>query len=231
MLSLFISIIPAFLLALYIYNKDSVKEPKSLLIGLFASGFLAAVLAVLVDIIIYFFLPDYFLTENYKNFGFFKLFCITFLEIALVEEFCKWIMLRIFAYNHKDFDQFFDIIVYSVFVSLGFATIENLFYVIPGGFSLGVLRAFFSIPGHASFGVFMGLFLGLSKFYEKRNRVLHYLYMGSAVLIPTLFHTVYDFCIFTENIWLFIVFLVFIITLYIITIVEINQVSKGNQSL
>ena len=34
-----ISFLPIFLLGIYIYQKDSVKEPKSLLIGLFASVF------------------------------------------------------------------------------------------------------------------------------------------------------------------------------------------------
>ena len=136
-----ISFLPIVLLGIYIYKKDSVKEPKSLLMGLFASGFLAAILVVIVNLLLILIMPHLYLSGDYSQFSFFELFILVFLEVALVEEFMKWIMIRFIGYPHKDFDQIYDIIVYAVFVALGFAAIENFFYVIEGGITLGIYNA------------------------------------------------------------------------------------------
>jgi len=61
------------------------------------------------------------------------------------------------------FDYFFDGIVYSTFVSLGFATIENILYAIVGGFQAVIVRAIFTVPAHAFFGISMGINLSLAK--------------------------------------------------------------------
>ena len=174
---LLISIIPVVLLGLYIYKKDSVKEPKSLLLGLFSSGFLASFLVIIVNVLMTLLIPEFYISDNYSKFNFIELFFLIFIEIAVVEEFCKWIMIRFIGYNHKDFDQLYDIIVYSTFVALGFAAIENIFYVIEGGFTLGIYRAIFSVPGHVAFGIFMGYYLGLAKMWEKKNKTKHNIYM------------------------------------------------------
>lgn len=230
-LLLLISVIPVFLLAVFIYSKDSAKEPSSLLLGLFVSGFLAAILVVLIDVLFSRFIPNFFIIDNIKDVSFFKLFSSVLLGLALVEEFFKWLMIRFLGYNHKDFDQFYDIIVYSVFVALGFAMIENIFYVVPGGISLGLFRAIFSIPGHASFGVFMGFFLGLAKSYEKKDKVLSNVYMFYAVLIPTLLHTIYNFCLLTDKAFFFVMFIIFVIILYITAFVIVSKVSKANEDI
>ena len=100
---LFISIVPVFLLALFIYSKDSIKEPASLLLGLFVSGFLAAVLVFLIDICITSVAPNFFVTDNTEGISFFKLFSSILLEIALLEEFCKWLMIKLIGYTAQDF--------------------------------------------------------------------------------------------------------------------------------
>lgn len=221
-----ISMIPVILLGLYIYNKDTVKEPKSLLLVLFASGLISSFIVVIINILTALIIPDLYLSDNYQNFGFFKLFILIFLEIALVEEFSKWIMIRTIGYHHKDFDQLYDIIVYSTFVALGFAAIENVLYVLQGGITLGIYRAIFSVPGHVAFGVFMGYYLGLAKTVEKKDKTKYKLYMALSILVPTLLHTVYNFFLMKENICYLIVFLGFIIILYVSAVKEIDKVSK-----
>ncbi len=230
-LIILISIIPVILLALFVYSKDNVKEPKSLLMGLFISGFLAAALVIGIDIFVSIVIPDFFIPDDYTNISFYKLFSIVFLEIAFIEEFSKWLMIRLFAYNSKNFDQQYDIIVYSVFVALGFACIENIFYLIPSSLSLGFYRAIFSIPGHACFGVFMGSFLGLAKIYEDKDKALSRVYMFYAILIPALLHTTYNFCLLANKTWFFIVFMIFVIILYITSIITIRKISKENKDI
>ena len=117
-------------------------------------------------------------------------------------------------------------VVYSVFVSLGFALVENVLYVMPGSFSLGMFRATFSIPGHAAFGVFMGAFLALAKKYEKKDKTLSKIYMFYAVLVPALLHTIYNFCLLANKICLLIVFVVFVVLLYLTAIIIVNEISK-----
>ena len=228
---LFISIFPALLIGFYIYKKDKDKEPKALLLGLFMSGFLSAILVVIVDIIISFVSPSFYEVLEGNNISFYKLFSTIFFEIALVEEFSKWLMIRFLGYNNKEFNELYDIIVYSVFVALGFAMIENVFYVLPGGLSIGLFRAFFSVPGHACFGIFMGAFLGLAKMYEKKDKYLSNLYMVFAILVPTLLHTFYNFCLITGEAWCLLIFLIFIIALYISAIIYSDRIAKDNRLL
>jgi RsiW-degrading membrane proteinase PrsW (M82 family) len=230
-LLLLISILPVVLLGIYVYKKDSEKEPLSLIVGLFVSGFLSALLVIVIDIGIGFINPQFFDVLEGKNISFLKLFFTIFFEIALVEEFAKWLMIRLFAYKNKEFNQLYDIIVYSVFVALGFALIENIFYVLPGGVSLGIYRALISVPGHVCFGVIMGVFLGLAKVYEKSDKVLGRVYMFYAILIPTILHAIFNFCLLAEDILLFVIFIAFIIILYVVSIYNINKISKTNKEL
>ena len=229
LLLLFISILPVFLLGMYIYKKDPEKEPTSLLVGLFMAGFLSAVLVIIADIIIGFVDPDFYkILEENNNLSFYKIFGVVFFEIALVEEFFKWLMIRCLGYNNKEFDQLYDIIVYSVFVALGFAMVENIFYVLPGGVSLGIFRALFSVPAHTCFGVIMGTFLGLAKKYQKKDKSLSNLYMFYAILVPTLLHTIFNFCLLSEEFLFRVIFIIFVITLYVVSILRINITSKNN---
>lgn len=221
-----ISIIPVVLLALFVYNKDTVKEPKPLLLALFASGFLAAIIVLAIDLSLSAVIPNFFVTDNMTKVSFYKLFSMVFLEIAFVEEFCKWLMIRLIGYNNRNNDQTYDLIVYSVFVALGFALIENVFYLIPGNISLGFYRAIFSIPSHASFGVFMGSFLGLAKTYEYKDKPLSRIYKFYAVLVPALLHTTYNFCLLANSSWFFIIFIIFVISLYIVAIIKIKEIAK-----
>ena len=110
-----------------------------------------------------------------------------------------------------------DGIVYSAFVSLGFAALENIHYVFSYGLSVAFSRAIFSIPGHFSFSVFMGFYYGRAKLAEadgyeagkKRNLFL-------AFLIPVLLHGFYDACAMSGSDVSMGVFLVFVVLMYII---------------
>ena len=227
--AILISVIPVLLLAIFVYSKDTVKEPKPLLFTLFAAGFLAAIIVLGINIVLSVIIPDFFITDNITKVSFYKLFSMVFIEIAFVEEFCKWLMIRLVGYNNKRNDQSYDIIVYSVFVALGFALIENIFYLAPGNISLGIYRAIFSIPSHASFGVFMGSFLGLAKSYEQKDKALSKVYMFYAILVPTLLHTTYNFCLLANSSWFFIVFIIFVLSLYIMAIIKIREVAKKDE--
>ena len=117
------------------------------------------------------------------------------LIVALVEESWKFLVVRLYAYDRPDFDEPYDGIMYSVVAALGFATVENLLYVLSGGFGVGVLRALLAVPGHAFYGVLMGYFLGEAKFAGRRARAFWFQLVGFGLAV--LAHGVYDFVVFS----------------------------------
>lgn len=117
-----------------------------------------------------------------------------FMAVAFSEEASKFIALRWFAYPRKEFDEPFDGITYSVMISMGFATVENFLYLYHDqGIATGIHRMFTAVPGHASFAVVMGYYVGLSKFSHK-NYPQWFGLLGAIVL-----HGLYDACLFLRH--------------------------------
>ena len=114
--------------------------------------------------------------------------------VALVEELSKWLVIMIFVWRNHNFDFRYDGIVYAVSASLGFAALENVLYISQFGTSIALGRAIFSIPGHTTFGVFMGFYISRAKtaFLDGNTRSLRR-YKILALVIPMLIHGLYDF--------------------------------------
>ena len=223
---LFISILPVYLIGLYIYKKDRDKEPIKLLTKLFIFGVLSCFPAVALEYAIGSFFTDP------KTIDSITLFIYVFLSIALVEEFCKWFVSYKVGYNHKEFDHIYDVIVYSVFVSLGFACFENILYVFEGGITTGILRAFLSIPGHVCNAIIMGDMLGLAKISNiNKNKKLERKYLILSVIFPTLSHTIFDYFIFTQQIEYYIGFAVLLTWIYVYSVKKIKKVSQVKENL
>ena len=186
-LLLMMAVLPVVLLASYIYKKDTHREPMKLLRKLFGLGFFSAIPIIFVELFISYYVP----TEGVEDF--FSLFMAYFVGVGLVEEFFKWIIVKLFAYNNEEFDEIYDIIVYSVFVSLGFACIENILYVTRYGFINAILRALTSIPGHTCFGVIMGYYYAKAKVSQiSKNKSIANCNLYLSLLMPAIVHSLYD---------------------------------------
>lgn len=123
-----------------------------------------------------------------------------FLVVGLSEELCKFFFLRSYSYRQKSFDEPLDGIVYSLMVSMGFATVENILYVtryaeLGMGYQVAFQRMFLSVPAHATFGIIMGYFVGKAKFDSARSLWLMLVGVGAAVF----FHGLYDFFLFINQ--------------------------------
>jgi RsiW-degrading membrane proteinase PrsW (M82 family) len=122
-----------------------------------------------------------------------------FIPTAIVEEFMKFAAVRAKAYDSPSFSEPMDGIIYGVTASLGFATVENIFYVMGfGAISTAIARAFLSVPSHAAYGGIMGYYLGLAKPFsteqnEKRERQLIIIGLSIAILL----HGIFDAIAFT----------------------------------
>ncbi len=178
-----LAIAPGVAISLYVYKKDKFdKEPKKLLLLAFVFGVISTIPAVILSV---YFKKQTGLSEH--TLPILGLLSFSLMGIGLVEEISKWIFVRYF-YKHKAFSEPFDGIVYSVMVSMGFATIENVFYVLEGGISVGILRMFISVPAHAAFAVVMGNYFGMAKFLKPKPYLL---LLG--LIIPAIYHGLFDF--------------------------------------
>ena len=94
-----------------------------------------------------------------------SLFLLAFAISAGVEELVKWFVLYHIIYNHTEFDEPYDGIVYAVAISLGFATVENVLYAIyqPATFGTLLVRALLPVSGHALVRGYDGVLFGKSQ--------------------------------------------------------------------
>lgn len=189
-----LAIAPGIAICLFIYLKDRYnKEPIKHLFGCFFLGVLSAIPAVIIELIGSK-LVDNWATGNLPVIA--HILLQAFVVVALTEEGCKYFMLKKYAFPKQAFDEPFDGIVYSVFVSMGFATIENVGYVLQHGVGTGILRMFLSVPAHGCFGVLMGYYTGMAKFDMVNKSKL----LWKGLLMATLFHGLFDaFLFLAEN--------------------------------
>ncbi len=109
---------------------------------------------------------------------------------------------------HFHFDEPYDGIVYSSSVALGFATIENILYLIANGLEYALGRALLPVSSHAIFGVIMGYYLGKAKFsvHSKRKWIV------LSLLIPFILHGIYDYILISQTNWIYVMlpFMIFL---------------------
>lgn len=204
MILLILSVAPSIAFIIFFYYRDRYeKEPWFLLWKCFGLGALSIFIASTIENI---FLPFFYSPE--ETVIIFRLFLGTFFVVGFSEEFSKYLVLRYYAWPKSYFNEPYDGIIYSVSISLGFATIENIYYVFTHGMSVGIVRALTAIPGHVFFGVIMGYFVGLAHFNKRRRKsLLAFGFFGAVIA-----HGIYNFLILSESwigFYLFVLLLIF----------------------
>ncbi|MZP65346.1 MAG: PrsW family intramembrane metalloprotease [Bacteroidales bacterium] len=149
---------------------------------------------------------------------------IAFIVAGLTEEGMKYLAFLLFFWKSSNFNERFDGIVYAVYISLGFAGIENILYVFSGGYSVGIVRALTAVPAHALFGVVMGYYFGLAKFYPKFRGV----YLILAFFLPFVFHGLYDFLLMANSPFFLSIFIPLFIYFWIIGFRKISIASDAS---
>lgn len=210
------SLAPVVIILLYIYYRDKYeREPWRMLLWAITLGGLIIPAVIAVE-------------------GFFSLSTpegqipaaayTAYIVAALSEEGFKYLAFMLFIWKSKHFNEKFDGIVYASFISLGFAGIENIMYVMQGGMEVAYSRALTAVPAHALFGVIMGYYLGLAKFFPKQRMQ----YLVLALLYPILFHGFYDFCLMSEHYLLMLLFIPFVVFMWIIGLKKMKKLSNSS---
>lgn len=180
------SVFPVVIFLYVIYQKDHEKEPWSLLLKCLAGGCFSTILSLAFS------LPLSSLSGLFPG-DLLGSFQLSFLGAAIPEEVAKFIILYGLVWKSRELNHHYDGIIYAVFVSLGFALIENILYVYQGGMQVALVRAVLSVPGHGLFAVLMGYYFTLARFHEGGKRKE---FLFKSLSLPILFHGGYNFLLF-----------------------------------
>jgi RsiW-degrading membrane proteinase PrsW (M82 family) len=153
------------------------KEPERLIYLAFFAGVLATFPSMMLELPLpignrppSFLLKDFF----------------PFLWVGIVEEFFKYLAVRLTVYRSSQFNEVMDGMIYMISAALGFAATENVGYMLGFGFSVGFLRAILSYLGHVSFSAILGYYLAKAKIEGRRG----WLWVGFLWAISL--HCLYD---------------------------------------
>ena len=218
-----LAIAPVATIILWIYLKDKYdKEPIRILSKFFILGILVSSLAIYTE--------DIFLKINIFT-GKTYIFYISFVVAGLVEEGLKALFLIPNLLKEKNFNERLDGIIYSVFLSLGFATVENIIYILfedsISAFEVGIIRSIISVPAHMIFAVIMGYYISKYKFTKSKTKKRRYLTL--AIVLPILLHGVFDFILMIQYRWSIIVFIVYIMYLWKISLDKLDEYTNNSR--
>ena len=253
------ALVPAVVLCVYVWKKDRVeKEPIGLLLLLLLLGAVSCIPVIIVEVGFNklwdaIFIPIVGTTSESTALAFqpgtlpFYVHCFldNFIGVALVEEGFKFLFLFLATRKNKNFNSLFDGMIYAIFVSLGFAALENILYVTDNGFYVAAMRAVLSVPGHMFFAVLMGYYYSTWNIQKKvclleRNAKAQGLIpanipekksagsLGLSLLLPVLAHGFYDFCLCVDLGIAVLVVLAFVIFLYIFCFRRISKMSAAD---
>jgi RsiW-degrading membrane proteinase PrsW (M82 family) len=211
------SLAPVFIIACYIWFRDKYeKEPLGLLAKALLAGMLAVIPILVVERLLVRIMPPS------GDIG--EAFYSAFLVAGTTEETFKFLALFLLVWRSPSFNEQFDGIVYAVFVALGFAAVENVMYVIEGGYQTALVRSLTAVPAHALFGVTMGYYLGIAHRYEELRKD----YLLRALFIPVILHGIYDFLLMVSREWLLLLFVPYVVYLYLAGARKMKRLSDAS---
>ena len=228
LLTLF-AVVPALLLLVHVMRKDKLeKESPAFILSLIIWGILSTFVAMVLERIGSYILSLFF---TYPTVLYNAL--MYYVVVAMSEEGAKYFLLRKKTWYSQEFNCQYDAVVYAVAVSMGFALWENLIYVFRYGFSTAIVRALTAVPGHASFGVIMGVWYGQERRYNYwGNTIKKKMSMILAFFLPVIMHGTYDFLCTSLYGWQGnLIFVVFIIILFSSSWRMVNKASENDRYL
>lgn len=190
-LAVIAALLPVGFLVYYIYRKDNFqREPKKWL----WKGGLYGVLSAIIVIAFSLFKPEFLALYPYLEGTVPGALGTSLFDAAIPEEAAKLLMLWLLIRKNPYFDENLDGIVYATLIGLGFAGLENIFYVLDSlddFVSVALTRAIFSVPGHFFFAVVMGYYASLA-YFGNRSKAKKAMYWTLAFIVPMTLHFIFD---------------------------------------
>lgn len=216
------AVLPGVAFALFIVLIDRYdREPKRLLIKVFFFGMLSTIPTIIVEMI----------GQRFNIFsGLFGELIEAFIVIGVSEEYFKRRVVLRHAYSHPAFDEKLDGIVYCSIAALGFATMENIFYIINYSAvspNIWIIRAILSVPTHMLLGITMGYYLSMARFCFDPAKCVGY--MKKSLYVPAILHGTFDFILMTRLPLISLALIPFVAVLWIISIVRLRRYYKDSK--
>ena len=192
------TILPPILILFTIWKSDKFPEPGKFLVASFLLGvsiYLPLALFVMITeqhigpLLGLDFTEDPYTAAEHAFMMFFR--------AAFLEEGIKFAILLFFCVRLSDLNEPMDAIVYGAAIGLGYAAMENIPYLNTGDpetawTMIAVRTRYYPLVMHLGFGVIMGWLLSLNLF-EERNDFKRRLMLILSLLVPVIFHGVYNF--------------------------------------
>jgi RsiW-degrading membrane proteinase PrsW (M82 family) len=141
-----------------VYKRDKCEpEPLSLIIRTFLFGVAISIPIALMEALIY---PESLATQHPSLLSSAYL---SFIVAGVTEEIGKFVLVFLAVYRSRHFNEGMDGLVYSSAAALGFASLENLGYILQFGVQIMLLRGPLSTLAHLVFSAFWGYTLALRK--------------------------------------------------------------------
>lgn len=180
-------IIPALLWLWFWLKEDNKPEPKKIILKTFIGGMIAIFFALVFEYLASFYLSG----------------IILILAWSFIEEVFKYLAAWRFAMTKKCFDEPVDAMIYMVTAALGFAALENIFFILKTFSANGLLSSF--ITGnlrfigatllHTATSAIVGASIAFSFFHKEIRK---YNAIGGLILAGTL-HFIFNYLIIKSN--------------------------------
>ena len=176
-----------FPLAMYFFLRSAHKEDidyrkdcRKLLLNGLLLGFPVFGFSLLCNIL-------FNLTHISDSYPFLKVLFQAFILKAFSEELMKYLLARKILHKHRAEVSFLDVMAYTAVSAIGFEIMEGFFYIFSTDVPQILVRGVTNM--HAVFGLIMGFVLAKGiKNHRKKPAI-------PAVLVSTLIHGLYDFCL------------------------------------
>ncbi|MDD5702453.1 MAG: PrsW family intramembrane metalloprotease [Dehalococcoidales bacterium] len=198
-----------------IYRGDKFKpEPKRLVIRIFFFGAIVAIPVAVVEAFLYPGTIEGTLSVPTAAY-------VAFVVAGFTEELGKFLVVRLGVYSHPHFEEPADGLIYSAAAALGFASLENIVYVVSFGLEVIVVRGLFSNLAHVVFSALWGYPLGL----RKVGMLKHPSWTWLGLLAAMIAHGIFDFLLFTGSVlsWLVVPFFFGMLILFVLMMRHANR--------
>ena len=163
-------------------------EPRRLLALTFFLGMLSTIPAGILNTVFI----DYHMWDGAADFA--AVASAMLLIVGPAEELSKFLVVRLGPFRSLYFDEPGDGLVYAAAASLGFASLENLIYILNFGPEVMLGRAPISTLAHVIFGSFWGYGLGLQTQEGRRSRRL---WLAGSLIIAAAVHGLFNVLVFS----------------------------------
>ncbi len=253
-----VAVLPAIFLCGYIFYKDRIeREPIGLLAILFCAGAAAYIPTYFAENFIINLIDKNFtdsinmsaeglLSFSSKGAEITHLTLCSFLGFSLIRICIKWLLLFFITHKNKNFNYLFDGIVYSVFLSLGFAISENIHFLIQNDLDMLISKLLTSVPCHLFIGILIGYYYTMWNMRFTANKIENHLletkviqrdnirssaaWLICSLLIPFIINGVYVFAGSVRNDTVTLFFYTAVFILFGISFIMINQIAANDNS-